>query len=46
MASGKVRLSAQVYNDLDDYRYFAGTVRKICKELDAFLHHATTMLPI
>ncbi|KAI8137721.1 pyridoxal phosphate-dependent transferase [Fennellomyces sp. T-0311] len=29
-----VRLSAQVYNDLDDFRYFAETVHKVCKELE------------
>ncbi|KAI8137722.1 pyridoxal phosphate-dependent transferase [Fennellomyces sp. T-0311] len=29
-----VRLSAQIYNDLEDFRYFADTVHKVCKELD------------
>ena len=29
-----VRLSAQVYNELDDFRYFAETVHKVCKKLE------------
>ncbi|KAI8137723.1 pyridoxal phosphate-dependent transferase [Fennellomyces sp. T-0311] len=29
-----VRLSAQVYNDLDDFSYFAEATQKICKELE------------
>ena len=29
-----VRLSAQVYNDLDDFRYFGEVTQKICQELE------------